>query len=169
MLVAGCGGPPPGPPDPFPPRPEVLDIERLEPCGLLSPQARAVFQVDEGRSGTAQLRGVTTRACGWGSLDTPFDYSVQLIPQDAAQAVGAAGTVLGSVEGYGTVRHTDREETFPLCEILVDVNEGQLLRIQVQTVERRRDNGAAYPIEQVCGQAELAAADAVRSARAATS
>ncbi|ALE74046.1 hypothetical protein AD006_22975 [Pseudonocardia sp. EC080610-09] len=163
--VAGCSSAPAAPPDPFPPRPAEIDIERLDPCALVGARARADLRVGTGRPATAVSSGTTTRACGWGSLDTPFDYSVQLIPQDAADAVGAPGAVVGTIAGYGTVRIVEREATYPLCEILVDVGEAQLMRIQVQTVERQRGSGAPYPVDQVCAQADAAATEALESAR----
>ena len=165
LVVAGCGAAPAGPPDPFPPRPADIDIERLDPCTLLSAEKRAELQVGAGQAGTAPVSGATTRACGWGSLDTPFDYSVQLIPQDAAAAVGASGAVVGTAEGYGTVQITDRRESYPLCEVLVDVNDGQLMRIQVRTVERERVTGEPYRIEETCSHARLAVGEVVRNAR----
>jgi hypothetical protein len=163
--AVGCSAAPAGPPDPFPPRPMEIDIERLDPCALVGPRARADLRVGTGRPATAVSRGVTTRACGWGSLDTPFDYSVQLIPQDAEEAVGVSGTVVGTVAGYGTVRIVEREDTYPLCEILVDVGDAQLMRIQVQAVERQRGSGAPYPVDQVCAQADTAVTEALQSAR----
>lgn len=164
-VTAGCTPAPGAPPDPFPPRPADIDIERVDPCATLTAEQRDALQVGVGRPGTAPVGGATTRACGWGSLDTPFDYSVQLIPQDAAGAVGSPEAVVGATEGYGTVQITDRVETFPLCEVLVDINDGELMRVQVQTVERQRGDGAPYPIDRVCEQAELVATEAVRNMR----
>ena len=164
LVVAGCGAAPPGPSDPFPSRPADIDIERLDPCALLSAEKRAELQVGAGQAGTAPVGGAMTRACGWLSIRTGYDYSVQFIPQNAADAVGAEGAVVDAVEGYGTVQVVDRVETYPLCEILIDVNEEQLVRVQVQTVRHSADESPG-PGGAACERGRTLAADVVRTAR----
>ena len=167
-VTAGCTPAPAAPLDPFPPRPADIDIERVDPCATLTAEQRDALQVGVGRPGTAPVGGATTRACGWGSLDTPFDYSVQLIPQDASEAVGTSNAVVGTAEGYGAVQITDQVASYPLCELLVDANEGQLMRVRARAVERRRADDSPYPIDEVCGQAGLLAAEVIRTLRGGT-
>ena len=97
-------------------------------------------------------------------MRTGYYYSVQLIPQDAAEAVGTPGAVVGVVEGYGTVQIADRVETFPLCEVLVDVNEGQLMRARAKSIIREGGR-TPRPEDAVCRRAEDVARDAVNAAR----
>lgn len=172
LALAGCSGgsAPAAPPDPFPPRPAAIDIERIDPCATLTAQQLAPFGVgvEDERAGTAPVGGVTSRACAWANMESDYSHTVQLIPRDAAEAVGGSGTVVGAIEGYGTVRVTARETASPLCEIYVDVNDGQLMRIQVQAIAVRPD-GSSPPIDEVCQRAEVVVAEALRTARSLTS
>lgn len=172
LALAGCSGgsAPAAPPDPFPPRPAAIDIERIDPCATLTAQQLAPFGVgvEDERAGTAPVGGVTSRACAWSNLEADFGYSVQLIPRDAAEAAGGPGTVVGAIEGYGTVQVTDRETTAPLCEIYVDVNDGQVFRIQARANAKRPD-GSLPPIDEVCRRAEVVTAESLRTARSLTS
>ncbi|MFP5072918.1 DUF3558 family protein [Pseudonocardia nantongensis] len=162
-VTAGCTPAPAAPLDPFPPRPADIDIERVDPCATLSPELKRELQVGEGVAGTAPVDEMTTRACGWGNLLDGFNYTIQLIPQDAGRAVADPGTWVSTVAGFGTVTQTERADTFPLCQVLVDVNDGQTIRIQVQTTDEQTD-GAAYPVDEVCRRADRVAADAVQNA-----
>ncbi|ALE74048.1 hypothetical protein AD006_22985 [Pseudonocardia sp. EC080610-09] len=162
-MVVGCSSGPAGPPDPFPPRPVDIAIERLDPCALLSDTTRSELQMGGARAGTAPVRGVSTQVCGWSSIRTGYDYSVQFLPQDAADAVGAPGTRVGVVEGYGSVRVIDRVGSYPLCEIVVDVGEARAIRARAAAITRETD-GSPRPADEVCRRAETVAADALRTA-----
>jgi hypothetical protein len=162
-VVAGCSSAPAGPPDPFPPRPADIDIERLDPCALLGPERRVELQIGAGEPGTVQIDGTASRTCGWLSIPTGYDYSVQFIAQDAAAAAGAEGAVVGSVGGYGSVEVVARTDTYPLCEVLLDVHEGQLVRVQVQTV-RRGSPGAGDRTDAACERSRAVAGYVVQAA-----
>ncbi|MFP5023251.1 DUF3558 family protein [Pseudonocardia phyllosphaerae] len=164
-VVAGCGSVPAGPPDPFPPRPQAIDIERLDPCALLTPEQQEARNVGSGQAGSAVLDGATTRACSWVSIDSPLSYAAQLIPQSAVGASGEPGTI----DGYGSVRVADRVDTYPRCDVLLDVNDDQLIRIQVEAQTRPSPGDQrSYPVAEVCAAAEKTASDVLRSARRAT-
>lgn len=168
VAVVGCAGPsePAAPPDPFPPRPQAIDIEQLDPCELLTAEQLAPLGLgsEDSRSGTPQVSGLPTRACDWWNLQSDFGQSIQLIPLDAEQVVGSSGAEVGSIDGYGTVRITDRETNSPLCEIYVDVNDGQVVRIQARATAQTPD-GAPLSAEATCQRAEGVAQEALRTAR----
>jgi hypothetical protein len=161
--VASCSSAPAGPPDPFPLRPAEIDIERLDPCAMLSAMTRSELQVDGARADAVPVRGVMTRVCGWSSIRTGYDYSVQFLPHDAAEAVGDPRTRVGVVEGFGSVRVIDRVDSYPLCEIVVDVGEARTIRARAAAITRGTD-GSPRPVDEVCRRAETVAADALRTA-----
>lgn len=168
LVLAGCAQAQPGPPDPFPPRPEAIDLSRLDPCATLTPQQLAPLGLgpEDRRTGTPVVGGKSTRVCGWSNGEVAFGYSVQFIPADAVDAVGAEGATVEVIEGYGAVRTTDRETTAPLCEIHVDSSEGQLIRTQTRALKVGRD-GSLPTIDETCRRAVNVTAEMIRTARAA--
>ncbi|NIB32912.1 hypothetical protein HBB16_16225 [Pseudonocardia sp. MCCB 268] len=105
ILAAGCSGPPPGPPSrSHPGRRTSTSSGSTRRAPLTARHARSCGSMRAEQYGS--VRGITTRACGWGSLR--FDYSVQLIPRkDAAEAVGTR-VITGTIEGY-----RDRADQWP--------------------------------------------------------
>ncbi|MEU6697304.1 DUF3558 family protein [Pseudonocardia sp. NPDC046786] len=169
-VLAGCSGAAEGAPDPFPPRPQPIEVMTIDPCRVLTPEQLASRGLTPEDSHYAEpvVGDATTHACGWSELWTvDFGYSAQMMPVDAARAVGGPGSRVQVVAGYGAVRNTEREDTSPMCELVVDVADGQLMRLQVQVVGRKPD-GSTPSIDEACREAELLAADALGTARTLT-
>lgn len=170
-LLAGCSGAAEGAPDPFPPRPQPIEVMAIDPCRVLTPAQLANRGLTPADSRYAEpvVGDATTYACGWSGLWTvDFSYSVQMMPVDAARAVGGPGSQVRVVAGYGAVRNTVREDTSPMCELVVDAADGQVMRFQVQVVGRNPD-GSPPSIDEACWEVELLASDALGTARALTS
>ncbi|MEJ8279148.1 DUF3558 family protein [Pseudonocardia spirodelae] len=167
LVLAGCSAGPVESAGPFPVRPQEIDVMRIDPCRTLTAEQLASRRLDEedARASRPVVGGAVTADCGWADLQTAdFGYGVQMIPQDAIEAVGSPKSTVGEIGGFGTVRITDRETTSPLCEVVVDATDGALMRIQVQAVGVDR-NGASPSIERTCAEAERLAADAIATTR----
>lgn len=170
VALAGCTSAPAQPTGPFPVRPAAIEVMRLDPCRALTAEQLAARGLQDARVERfdPELSAGTSHRCSWRDLSTvDFSYAVQMIPQSAAPAVGTDGAVVGQVAGYGTVRLTEREQASPLCEILVDIADDALMRLQVQAVGVDR-SGASPSIDRTCGEADRLAADAITTLRAAS-
>jgi hypothetical protein len=166
LVLGGCASAPVGPPDPFPPRPADIDLNRLDPCATVSPESLRDAGVDpEDRQVAAPVvGGKPTRLCDWGGYGSDFTFAVQFFPSDAASVVGADGAVVGEIEGYGTVRVTERETIAPFCEIIVDTGESQLIRTQTQAADLEGPGPGSW-IDKTCDRAVRLTAEVIRSAR----
>jgi hypothetical protein len=166
LALGGCASAPVGPPDPFPARPADIDLNRLDPCATVSPESLRAAGVDPDRRRVAApvVGGKPTRLCDWGGYGSDFGFTVQFFPSDAEQAVGADGAMTGEIEGYGTVRFTERETIAPFCEILVDTGESQLIRTQTQAADVEPPGPGSW-IDKTCDRAVRLTAEVIRSAR----
>jgi hypothetical protein len=159
--LAGCVA---GTPDtPFPPRPQEIDISRLDPCALLPSATKAELGVRDGEPGGTTLDGgAQSRNCGWDNFDTGTSYSVQLVGIDAAAALGD-GRSVETVGGYGAVRQIESPESAPLCALVIDINAAQMARVLV--LSTRYADGRPRPIDDVCTEAAGVATGVVETAR----
>jgi hypothetical protein len=170
LVLGGCASAPVGPPDPFPPRPADIDLAGLDPCATISAENLRAAGVDPGDRQVAApvVGGKPTRLCDWGGYRSIFTFTVQFFPTDAASAAGADGAVVGEIEGYGTVRLTAHETVAPLCEVLVDAGENQLIRTQT-SVASPEPPGPGSWLDKTCDRSTRLTAEVIRTARALAS
>ncbi|GAA1392894.1 hypothetical protein GCM10009613_38700 [Pseudonocardia kongjuensis] len=162
VLLAGCG--PGEPAGPFPPRPADIDTATVDLCTALTAEQQDELGVDPGESWAEQHSDGPTRICGWSNFDDGYNYTVQTLPTPAAAAVGAPGSTVQPVEGYGSVRVTDHEESLPLCELYLDISDSAALRVQVQATARD-ENGRHVSSEQVCSRATTVSSQVLQNLR----
>ena len=160
VVLGGCGGADPA--DVFPDRPQDIDVAGLDPCAALTTAKQAELGVETGEPGQNDVDGARARNCGWNNFDSGSSYSVQLIGIDASQALGDTRTV-ETVAGYGAVRQTQYTDSAPMCALIIDIHDGQIMRVLAQTT--RWVDGRPRPIDEVCRDASTVAADAVNEAR----
>lgn len=139
--VTGCSGPVARQPDPFPPRPHVLDVARVDPCAGLDDRQRAELDLRPGRPGVAQ--GGTSRVCSWSGNDG-VGYNLQTLAADATTAIGAEPTsTVVTVAGFGAVQSSPPAQGtgLPFCQVVLDVADGASLRAQLQVSPLAADAG----------------------------
>ncbi|BBG00619.1 DUF3558 family protein [Pseudonocardia saturnea] len=169
-MLVGCSAAAEGPSDPFPPRPQPIEVMAIDPCRVLTPEQLASRGLTPEDRNYAEpvVGGDTTYACGWGnSWTADFSYSAQMMPVDAASAVGGPGSQVRVIAGYGAVRNMVRENTSPMCELVVDAADGRVMRLQVQVIGLKPD-GSTPSIDETCREAERLGVDALGTARTLT-
>lgn len=149
----------------FPPRPAAIDIAKIDPCAVLSDSFRKDLGVDAGTPRTANVGTVdASRGCTWVNTEDGFGYNFQTIPTSAADALKAPGSVVQEVRGFGAVRNSPDEYQGPgippACQLTIDVNDRQAVRVQVQSSET--DNSRAEELlGEACKRSTAFAADAM--------
>ncbi|OLM21371.1 MULTISPECIES: DUF3558 domain-containing protein [unclassified Pseudonocardia] len=160
-VLSGCGGSEPA--DPFPDRPQDIDIAQLDPCTLLPPGEQARLDVEPGEPSENLLdEGARARNCGWNNFDTGVSYSVQLVGIDAGKAIGD-DRLITVVGGFGAVRQVENVDSAPLCILVIDMNDGQMARILVRST--RYHDGRPRPIADVCDDASRLAETVILESR----
>lgn len=163
-VVAGCGGgEPAAPAGPFPPRPESIDVSRLDPCAGLPAAEAERLGVDPGRPSTATVNGTRSPVCTWlGATGNFFTYGAQTIPLPAAGAAREPGARVMDINGFGAVQSAPAGSNGPglpaFCQVAVDVAEGQTLRIQVDTSDPTT-GGDPAAIDVACAEARRFASE----------
>lgn len=154
-------------PDPFPERPYTLDIARIDPCSALtSAQAQQRGAETGGPKDVDLGLGGRSTACGWNNFDDGYGYNFQTIGVDARQALSAPGTTrVETVNGFGAAMNVVDESTgyagpgIPLtCQLTIDVNQGQAVRVQVQSSNTKSFNNKQAEAE-TCDRAKSLAGD----------
>ncbi|MFP5069177.1 DUF3558 family protein [Pseudonocardia nantongensis] len=168
VVIAGCGGAEPvAPPGPFPPRPADIDVLRLDPCELVTPEQRSALGVDDGEARTGRLSSGETRVCLWHNFDDGYNFTAQTVAgPSAATAAGAPDTSVESVAGYGAARTTDFGDSAPLCGLVIDAADDAAIRVQAQATGRGPD-GSRQTFDQVCAKASDVATDVIGNATSA--
>ncbi|ANY07540.1 DUF3558 family protein [Pseudonocardia sp. HH130630-07] len=158
-VVAGCGAAEPA--GPFPPRPQDIAVDRIEPCDLLTPELVAELQIDDlDEPSENVVSGARSRNCEGGSWEGGMDYIVQLIDLDATAAIGTGS--LDQVAGYGAIRE-EQDGRYPMCILVVDARPDRAIRVQVGT--HRTVEGRPQAMADVCRQAAEFTARIVGTAR----
>lgn len=164
-ILAGCSSAPQTPPDPFPERPFAVDVAALDPCTTLTDeQVRGLGDGVTRSSGEPNVGGRPSRACGWLPAGGEYPGSVQTLGFDAAESIGAPGTTLDSVSGFGALRVVETEPS-PTCDLILDVADGASIRVTVQSFRREPDGGRTPP-DLVCEQTRRLAEQVVDTLRA---
>lgn len=139
LVSAGCASNPPdraAAVNVFPDRPSNLDITRIQPCSAVSTEARKQLGLEEGKAGRLIVSGVPSEACGWQNFSTGYGYNVQTARLDAERALTDPGSTVTVINGFGAVQNAPKGLTGqgipPGCQLTIDVNDGQLVRVQVQ-------------------------------------
>lgn len=143
-LTPGCSmavdtPPTPSPPDrPLPARPTGLDIGEIDPCSVLDDQQRLQLGVRAGKAKDTELGvGEPSRGCAWRNNDTGFGYNFQTIRIEADRALTVPGSMVRTINGFGAVQNSPEESSGPgippTCQLTIDVNDGQAVRVQVQS------------------------------------
>jgi len=150
------------PAGPLPERPRDIDVSRLDPCALPGPPSTRLLGTERGEPDEQAVEGVTARSCSWHDFDRGQSHSVQLIDMDARRALGP-GRSVETISGYGAVRQTEFSDSVPMCALVVDVHDGQSMRVLAQSM--RHVEGAPRPIDEVCDEAVAHTAEIVEAAR----
>lgn len=169
LLPAGCGsGAPAAPPSPFPPRPESVDVSRLDPCSGVSPADARRLDVGRGSPSTATVDGTRSPACTWVGYDDGYNYGAQVIPLSAVGAAGEPGSRVVDVDGFGAVISAARTNNTPggpaFCQLAVDVADGQTVRFQLNN-GRPGTGGRPDAVDATCAEAQRFASGYLRTIR----
>lgn len=170
VVVAGCGtGEPAAPAGPFPPRPESIDVSRLDPCAGLPAAEAERLGVDPGRPYTATVNGMPSPSCTWMSDESrTYGYGAQTIPLSAAGAAEEPGSRIIDVDGFGAVQDAPETNNGPglpaFCQVAIDVAADQTLRIQVDNGDPRT-GGDIAAIDSVCAESRRFATLYLRAIR----
>ncbi|ANY07523.1 DUF3558 family protein [Pseudonocardia sp. HH130630-07] len=157
VLAAGCGAEEP-PPGPFPPRPQDIAVDRLDPCqGFTAAKATELEtrgpqpSDDEQNAMVSRAQGARSRGCAWHNFDDGTSYGVTFIDRDATNGHGAdiGNGTIDQIAGYGIVRQED--EVFGACTISIDANQDRT--IDVDVYELAGADGQRPPIAGMCRQA----------------
>ncbi|SFN21539.1 Protein of unknown function [Pseudonocardia ammonioxydans] len=123
------------------------------------------MELSEGRPTNVPVGEVTSRACAWSNFDDGFNYTVQLLPMDAADAVGSDDSSLTQINGFGAVQGTGLGSSTPICQLIIDAGPGQAIRVQAQST-LLDDEGQPLTFDQVCPRVSNFATAVVESALA---
>ncbi|ANY05509.1 DUF3558 family protein [Pseudonocardia sp. HH130630-07] len=169
-VSAGCGAEEP-PPGPFPPRPQDIAVDRLDPCqGITAAKASelgtrgAARSTDEEDAPAAKIQGARTRSCSWSNLSDYTSYSVSFIDREVTNGHGAAignGTI-DQVAGYGVVRQED--DGANACRISVDAGHDRTFRVDV--LSRGDVVGQPVSMTDVCRSAADVTSHVIETLRA---
>lgn len=170
LCAVACTGSTPSspaaPPGPFPPRPYVIDVTKIDPCSALTPAQARQRDARKGPPRTVDLGvGRPSKACGWSNDDEKYRYNFQTIEADAALALQAPGTnSVISVDGFGAVLNVSGESNVTgsgipqLCQITIDVNTNQSIRVQVGGADTTT-YGSQAEIKESCDRVRVLAHD----------
>lgn len=170
LVAAGCGSAESAPPaSPFPPRPESIDVSRLDPCSGMPPAEAERLDLDSGQSGTATVNGTVSPSCTWlGYGSETYIYGAQVIPLNAAGAAAEPGSRIVDIDGFGAVQGAPGTNNGPsqpaFCQIAVDVADGQTFRIQLNSGDPT-DGGDPATIDDVCSEARRFASEYLAALR----
>lgn len=147
----------------FPDRPSTIDIVRIDPCSVLSENQKSTLGVDAGTPRTADVGvGSASRGCAWINSDEGYGYTFQTIPIGAEAAMESPGSLLQVVSGFGAVQNQPDQVQGsgipPTCQLTIDVNQGQAIRVQVQPVDIQEGRSEEL-LREACGRARAFAAD----------
>lgn len=148
---------------PFPDRPAAIDIARIDPCSVLSGSQRSAMGVDGGTPRTADVGvGSASRGCAWINSNEGYGYTFQTIPVGAEAALESPGSSLQVVNGFGAVQNRPDQVQGsgipPTCQLTIDVNRGQAVRVQVQSVDTQ-ENRSEELLSQACDRSRTFAVD----------
>lgn len=160
-LVAGCGEAAPA--SPFPPRPAEIDVTALDPCSLVGEDGRRSLGLSPPRPPGVPLSPPGSRGCAWSDVTRGYNLTVQTLPVGAGESVGAPGSRITQVAGFGAVEATSLGDTTPICQLVVDAQDAAAIRIQAQSVAYG-DDGRPRGFTTVCSYATEFAEAVVRSA-----
>lgn len=164
---AGAGPVTPARAPELPPRPHELSLRGVDPCSLLTEAQLDELEVNsEPRRASEQRDGPTC------SLDVDrtkpyYSYYVETITTAGVRSrLGGARadnttTQAGQVTGFPALTRYAPGSPPSDCETLVDVADGQTLRVQLYPVTQD-----AFDQNQLCEMAERAAALALRTLKA---
>lgn len=157
LVPAGCGSVgevPAGPVGPFPVRPVALDLSGVDLCATLTAEQKAARSIDRERAKVAQVGGKPSPGCLWRSESTGISWTVQIVEASAVTAWVPGESRLVIVDGYGAVREPDAAHnaagTDPFCQLPVDVNDTQTVRVQVAGSGDQRDGSDPAAVDNVC-------------------
>ncbi|MEU7478726.1 DUF3558 domain-containing protein [Lentzea sp. NPDC042327] len=143
-------------------RPRAVDLLALDPCTLVTPETRTALGIRSVQPGTPDADyGEGSRGCGTSYEDRKFLWSIDTVVNGGAdrlkRTVGqATGLTELEVAGYPAYLATGRSgNRTAQCEVFLDANEGQLLRVAV-TAGLGNDSTADSACERAKPLAEAA-------------
>lgn len=147
---------------PFPARPIGLEISKIDPCSLLTTEQQREIGVKPGRAGRVNVGvGEPSNTCGW-TDDEGYRYNFQTIRADASQALTVPGSAVRDVAGFGAAQN--RPEMYqgpgipPTCQLTVDINDGQAVRMQVQSSDTDESRSGQL-LDEACRRVDAFATD----------
>lgn len=166
VVACSAPSPPAAPAGPFPPRPYAIDVTKIDPCTALTKDQARQRGARNGVPGAADL-GVDapSKACGWTDFDDGYGYNVQTIEADASRALPMPGSSVTVIDGFGAVLNVPDESALfagpgipLLCQMTIDVNTDQAIRVQVQS-DDTQSYGSAPEQQESCGRVQTLAHD----------
>lgn len=150
--IAGCSQPMAGValPDPAPKRPRVVNLQGKEPCSLLQPQHLVELKIDgPGRPGQNEVLKSAPQ-CLFAAAET--DLTVTLVTTEGVEAWAPGKRLTSAVDqppiaGF-PAKSVVREMARGHCELLVDVSDGQYLRVEAYVW-----GGTVNELPQICASA----------------
>ena len=147
----------------FPARPAAVEISAIDPCSVLSEEVRKRLGLQRGVARTANVgTGEVSRGCSWVNTDDRYGYNFQTIPTGAADALKAPGSSVQIISGFGAVQNRPDEYQGPgippACQLTIDVNDGQAVRVQVQSSDTD-DSRAGELLAEACQRSRSFATD----------
>ncbi|MBP2364981.1 DUF3558 family protein [Pseudonocardia parietis] len=152
VVLAGCGGGGADQASPFPERPVSINVDLIDPCSTLSDEQRRTLGLSQGQSPEYTLTPAPSRGCAWSDFTTGYNFTVQTLPLSAEESVGAEGTRLTEVSGFGAVEATSLHDTTPICQLVIDADEARSIRVQAQSV-LYGDDGRPRDSDLICPRA----------------
>ncbi|MFS8098235.1 DUF3558 domain-containing protein [Lentzea alba] len=143
-------------------RPKAVDMKTLDPCSLVTPEAKTALGIRTVEPGAPDVDwGEGSKGCGTSYEDRKFIWSIDTVVNggaDRLKRTEGKETPLTEVKvaGYPAylAKGTGGTRT-PQCEIFVDSNDEQLLRVAV-TVAMGGDSTVDSACERATALAEAA-------------
>jgi hypothetical protein len=119
-------------------RPKAVDMKTLDPCSLVTPEAKAALAIRTVQPATASVDyGEGAKACGTSFEDRNFIWGISTLVNGGVgrlkRTVGKEGELTElKVAGYPAYLAKNKSGTgSPQCEIYLDANDEQLLLVSV--------------------------------------
>lgn len=130
--LTSCMSQSPGPAgDPAPPaRPAAVDVGGRHPCELLDTAQRSDLDLRDGKVDDATIGDLPAPTCGYLGSDEPVDVNLQFIPVPVSRLLSDPRAVTIDVAGYRAAETVYPSDSYPSCEVGVDIDDSTSLRAQ---------------------------------------
>lgn len=143
-------------------RPKAVDMKTLDPCSLVTPEAKTALGIRNVQPGTPDPDwGEGSKGCGTSYEDRKFIWSIDTVVNGGVERLKETegkATELTELKAAGYPAYLAKGKGgtgSPQCEIFVDANDQQLLRVAV-TVALGMDSTVDSACERAKALAEAA-------------